>query len=110
MLPATIAGITTTEMSKLLDLKQLEKQISKLSDDWFISGDNHLSASYEFDTYQEALGFIVCIAKVAEALDHHPVVTWGNKKIDIRVSSHDAGGLTKKDFELARRATKCLDL
>ena len=95
-------------MSKLLDLKQLSKKMKSLPEDWFVSGDNHLSVVYEFETVKQALEFVVCVGRVSEKMDHHPDVTWSYKKVELRVTTHEAGGLTNKDFDLAKKVIKCL--
>ena len=43
------------------------------------------------------------VAEAAEALDHHPDITIEYTKVTLRVTTHDAGGLTANDFELATR-------
>lgn len=50
-----------------------------------------------------AIGIVNAIAIVAEKADHHPdILVYGWNKVRITLSTHDKGGLTKKDFELAK--------
>lgn len=58
---------------------------------------------FEFAGFAEAFGFMASVAIVAEKLDHHP--DWSNsyRRVAIGLTTHDAGGLTELDFELARR-------
>jgi 4a-hydroxytetrahydrobiopterin dehydratase len=93
---------------KVLDLKQLEKKMKGLSEEWFISGDNRLSLLQEFETVKDALAFMACVGAVAEKLDHHPELTWDYKKVSLRVTSHEAGGLTNLDFKFAKAVSNCL--
>jgi 4a-hydroxytetrahydrobiopterin dehydratase len=50
------------------------------------------------------MSFVVRIAELAEDLGHHPDILIRYNKVTLTVSTHDAGGLTDKDFELARQA------
>jgi 4a-hydroxytetrahydrobiopterin dehydratase len=59
---------------------------------------------YQFGNFMEALAFVNKIGEVAEELGHHPDITIKYNKVSLSVTTHDAGGLTDKDFTLARRA------
>jgi 4a-hydroxytetrahydrobiopterin dehydratase len=57
---------------------------------------------FVFQNFVEAFGFMSKVALVAERMDHHP--EWSNvyKTVNVLLTTHDAGGLTMKDIELAR--------
>lgn len=61
-----------------------------------------LSRSLRFTDFPEAFAFMTRVALLAEKADHHP--DWSNSwnKVDIILTSHDAGGLTARDAKLAR--------
>ena len=61
---------------------------------------------FVFADFVEAFGFMAQVALVAERMDHHP--EWSNvyKTVDVLLTTHDAGGLTMKDIELARAMEK----
>lgn len=61
-----------------------------------------ISRHFKFDDFAQAFAFMSHVALAAERLDHHP--DWSNAYdvVDITLSTHDAGGLTTKDIELAR--------
>ncbi len=63
--------------------------------------DNAIHTSLEFDNFKDAFTVMTRIAFEAEKLNHHP--DWANvyNKLNITLSTHDAGGVTEKDFELA---------
>lgn len=63
--------------------------------------ENAIHTAFEFENFKEAFTIMTRIAFEAERLQHHP--DWSNvyNRIDITLSTHDAGGVTKKDFELA---------
>jgi 4a-hydroxytetrahydrobiopterin dehydratase len=56
-----------------------------------------------FPNFVEAFGFMSSVALVAERMDHHP--EWSNVygRVVIELTTHDAGGITERDFELARK-------
>ena len=60
-----------------------------------------IARTYTFPGYAEAVGFTMAVALVAERKDHHPdiMLSWG--KVEVRWSTHDAGGVTSLDAELA---------
>jgi len=64
---------------------------------------NAIERQFEFADFAEAFGFMASVAVAAERLNHHP--DWSNtyNRVEIRLSSHDAGGLTERDFRLAQR-------
>ena len=68
-----------------------------------IDGRDAISKSYKFADFNMAFGWMTRIALVAEKMDHHP--EWFNvySKIDVTLATHDAGGLTMKDINLARK-------
>lgn len=57
---------------------------------------------YKFADFVEAFAFMTRVALLAEKADHHP--EWSNvyNKVDIRLTTHDASGLSKRDFALAQ--------
>jgi 4a-hydroxytetrahydrobiopterin dehydratase len=70
-------------------------------DGWSREG-NAIRRQLQFGSFREAISFIVRIAFEAEQRDHHPELTNVYNRVTIALSTHDAGGVTEKDFELAR--------
>ena len=64
--------------------------------------DGKLYRKFEFDDFVEAFGFMARVALVAEKMEHHP--EWRNvwNTVEVHLTTHDAGGVSEKDFELAR--------
>lgn len=60
-----------------------------------------ISRSFRFANFAEAFGFMAQMAAVSERLDHHP--EWFNvyNRVDITLSTHDAGGLSERDIRMA---------
>src|SRR5215467_5580892 len=69
---------------------------------WYFE-DGWIRRVYKTDGWPTTLMLVNAVGFVAEAADHHPdlSVTWG--RITVKLSTHSAGGITDKDFELARR-------
>ncbi len=61
-----------------------------------------IAKTFTFKDFNEAFGFMTRVALVAEKADHHP--EWRNvyRTVEVVLSTHDAGGLTSRDIDLAR--------
>jgi len=75
--------------------------LAKLSGWREIKDRDAITKRFQFKDFNEAFGFMARAALVAEKLDHHP--EWFNvyNKVDVTLSTHDAGGLTDLDIKLA---------
>jgi len=75
------------------------KELAGWSD---VSGRDAIARTFTFKDFNEAFGFMARAALVAEKSDHHP--EWRNvyKTLEVVLSTHDAGGVTAKDIELAK--------
>ena len=69
---------------------------------WERDGDT-IKRHLEFEDFMAAIGFINRIAEYAEAADHHPEIFNVYNQVDLTLTTHDADGLTDKDFDLAAR-------
>jgi 4a-hydroxytetrahydrobiopterin dehydratase len=70
--------------------------------------DSTIVREYEFKDFAEAFTFMASAAPVADKMDHHPDWTNVYNKVIVRLTSHDEGGLTGKDFELAQEMDKLI--
>ena len=76
-------------------------------DGWTLAADGlSIRRTFAFKNFSEAFAFMTRSALAAEKLDHHP--DWSNvyKTVDVKLNTHDAGGLTALDFELAKRMNR----
>ena len=85
-------------MKKLTDIEIGEK-IESLQDWDFY--DNALHTDFEFDNFKDCMSAMNRIAFECEALNHHPEWTNTYNTLDIKLTTHDAGGITLLDFKLA---------
>ena len=78
-----------------------EKALSRLSEWSETAGRDAITRMFPFKTFNQAFGFMTRVALKAEAMDHHP--EWFNvyNRVDVTLSTHDAGGLTRRDVDLA---------
>jgi 4a-hydroxytetrahydrobiopterin dehydratase len=71
-------------------------------DGWTVEGsDQALVRTLRFKDFSEAFGFLTRVALHAEKVDHHPEFTSVWNRVDFRLTSHDAGGVTDRDLSLA---------
>jgi 4a-hydroxytetrahydrobiopterin dehydratase len=86
-------------MKKLTEAEITEKLAGL--EGWELN-ENALETTFEFQNFREAFTLMTRIAFECEAQDHHP--DWSNvyNRLHIRLNTHDAGGVTEKDFKLAR--------
>ena len=71
--------------------------------DWMLEeGGAAVTRSFRFKDFNEAFGFMARVALIAEKADHHP--EWSNvyNRVEIRLTTHDAGGLSKRDIAMAQ--------
>ena len=70
--------------------------------------DDKLYRRFVFADFVEAFGFMSRVALLAERMDHHP--EWSNvyNRVEIYLTTHDAGGITARDFDLAQRISGLL--
>ena len=74
----------------------------------FEDGGKALIRSLKFKDFSEAFGFLTRVALYAEKADHHPEFTNVWNRVDFRLTSHDAGGVTDGDVKLAEAINRIL--
>lgn len=84
----------------LLSDSQIEERLAAL-DGWRRSG-QEIRKTYHFGTFEEAIAFVNRVADRARRADHHPDIDIRYDRVTLALSTHSAGGLTGKDFDLAR--------
>ena len=79
-------------------------------DGWSLEdGGKALLRTITFKDFSEAFGFLTRVALYAEKADHHPEFTNVWNRVDFRLTSHDAGGVTERDIALAGTINRLLD-
>ena len=78
--------------------------------DWeYIDARDAITRSIVFTDFAEAFGFMTQVALIAEKADHHPEWTNVWNRVEITLTTHDAGGLSERDIELAEAIDSILD-
>ena len=74
-----------------------------------VAGRDAIEKSFTFKSFSQAWSFMSRVALAAEKMDHHP--EWFNvyNRVDITLSTHDCGGLSERDLELAKRIDACAE-
>lgn len=79
--------------------EQIQSALAKL-DGWTQEGDS-ITKTYQLPSFPAALLFVNVVGHLAEAANHHPDILIKYRNVSLTLSTHDAGGLTTKDFDLA---------
>jgi 4a-hydroxytetrahydrobiopterin dehydratase len=70
----------------------------------WIENNDKLQRKFEFKDFNEALAFIKRLASICESMNHHPEINWVYNKIELTLSTHDAGNkITELDYQLANK-------
>ncbi len=88
-------------MSEKLDDTARTAALNELSGWTLLDNRDAISKTFTFGNFNEAFGWMTRAALIAEKMDHHP--EWLNvwNRVEVTLSTHDAGGLTKRDIVLA---------
>ncbi len=84
---------------------------TRLPQGWALDqdGPEALVKSFRFADFAEAFAFLTRVAAHAEAVDHHPEFTSVWNRVDFRLTSHDAGGVTERDLAVAAAIDALVD-
>lgn len=83
----------------ILQNSEVEEHLKNL-EGWEISS-NEIVKTYKMKNFIDSIGFVNKIAILAEKADHHPDILIQYSKVNIKLSTHSEGGITKKDINLA---------
>lgn len=96
-----------------------EQAIEKLSEEQVAAGlkehpawvelNGEIQRTFEFDNFLESMKFVNSVARYAEDAQHHPDILIRYNKVTLSVSTHDANGITQKDFDLAEASDRLVD-
>lgn len=83
------------------------QKMDELDEDWELVENHHIERQFEFNGFQEALGFVNEVGEIAEEQGHHPIIndfTWG--RATIKLYTHKIDGLHENDFIMASKIDK----
>ncbi|CQH59885.1 probable pterin-4-alpha-carbinolamine dehydratase [Halobacterium hubeiense] len=89
-------------MAELLSDDEVEERVPE---GWEREGDE-IVRTYEFDDYLKGVAFASEVGELAEEQFHHPEIRIRYEEVEVRFTSHEAGGITTQDVELAERCDR----
>jgi 4a-hydroxytetrahydrobiopterin dehydratase len=97
----------THPMSDLLEDDDLTAALKKCPE-WEYEK-KAITRTIEFEEFNDAIDFVNDLAEIAEEAQHHPDITIRHTKVTLKLTTHDAGGVTNLDIELAQRVDNLVD-
>lgn len=94
-------------MSDLIEKEDLPSSLKKCPE-WELEK-NAITRTVEFEEFMDAIDFVNDLAEIAEEAQHHPDITIRYTKVALKLTTHDAGGITELDIELAQRIDNLVD-
>ena len=86
-------------MPPLLDQEEIDDRLKQL-EGWRQEG-RRIRRDFSLPSFKEAMAFVNCVADAAEDIDHHPDIAISYDRVTMSITTHSAGGLTRRDFRLA---------
>jgi len=86
----------------MLSEKDVRKYLTDLGSTWELR-DGKLVKSFQLSSFRDAIEFVNNVAKVAESINHHPIITINWKTVKLSLKSFDVDGITNRDINLATR-------
>lgn len=90
--------------NKLTQIERNDELLSLLNNDWkIVDNRDAIFKKFKFKSFIQAFSWMTSVAIIAEKMDHHP--EWANvySTVEVTLTTHSAGGLTKLDLALARK-------
>ncbi|MBD2060458.1 4a-hydroxytetrahydrobiopterin dehydratase [Oculatella sp. FACHB-28] len=87
-------------MAQLLNETEIQERLAQLSG-WTLEG-KEIQRVRKFNDFVEAIAFVNRLVDPAETAGHHPDLAISYNKVTVSLTNHDAGGLTEKDFAMAK--------
>lgn len=93
---------------KKLSITEIEDNLKRIHSEWVLMNEV-IQRKFVFDDFIEAFSFMTSVAIIAEKQNHHP--NWENvyNQVIVNLSTHDADGITEKDFKLAQKMDQLFD-
>ena len=86
---------------KRLTILEVESKMKSIERNWILK-ENLIQREFLFDDFIQAFSFMTSVSLIAEKHDHHPNLKNVYNKVEIRLFTHEANGLTERDFKLAK--------
>lgn len=94
-------------MSDLLGEEELTVALKKCPE--WEQEKKYITRSIEFEEFMEGIDFVAVVGEIAEEAQHHPDISVKYTKVTLKLTTHDVGGVTDLDIQLAQRIDNVLD-
>jgi len=94
-------------MAIKVERQHVAEELQKLRN-WTLQG-NQIERLFSFETFVDSMIFVNKVGEIAEEEGHHPDIHIVYNRVTLALTTHDAGGLTQKDFQMAHRINSLLD-
>jgi 4a-hydroxytetrahydrobiopterin dehydratase len=94
-------------MSDVITADELDAALKKFPE-WEVEGEA-ITRTIEFEEFSEAIDFVNDLAEIAEEAQHHPDIDIRYTRITVALTTHDVGGVTELDIQLAQRVDNLVD-
>jgi 4a-hydroxytetrahydrobiopterin dehydratase len=94
-------------MSELLEKDELQSSLKKCPE-WEVEK-NSITRAFEFEEFMDGIDFVNNVGEIAEEAQHHPDISIKHTKVKLKLTTHDVGGVTDLDIELAQRIDNLVD-
>ncbi len=99
--------VNNSTITYMLSNDEIEKNIVELDSGWELK-DGKVVKSFQFSSFMNAIEFVNEVAKIAERLDHHPIITINWKTVKLSLKSFDVDAITRRDIVLAKEIEKSI--
>jgi 4a-hydroxytetrahydrobiopterin dehydratase len=89
----------------MLTDEEIRRNLTDLATRWELK-DGKIIKSFQFSSFMNAIEFVNGIARIAERLDHHPIITINWKTVKLSLKSFDVNAITERDITLAKEIEK----
>ncbi len=94
-------------MSDLLEEEELTSALKKCPE-WEVDT-KYIVRSFEFEEFMDGIDFVNNVGEIAEEAQHHPDISIKHTKVTLKLTTHDVGGVTDLDIQLAQRIDNLVD-
>jgi len=94
-------------MSDLLEEDELNSALKKCPE--WEAEKKYIIRAFEFEEFMDGIDFVNSVSEIAEEAQHHPDITIKHTKVTLKLTTHDVGGVTELDIELAQRIDNLID-
>jgi len=88
-------------------MEEIKRDIEGLGSGWKLEKDKVVK-SFQFPSFMKAIEFVNNVAKIAERVNHHPIITINWRTVKLSLKSFDVNAITKRDINLAKEIEKAI--